>query len=277
MRECRGSRKSAREEAGKCPGQEKAQETAEGAGSAPGKDHGGRGPHLGEAGAALETAGDAERAESEEFGDFNALVEREEGNVSESAPEDAGSDLESGADELLRLEDFNRAQAEKAKKSVAAADLTSTYRVLTAMHKEGPEGAISADEFEFLQVLGEENAGRILQEQAQSLVREVEGLFKTPAYKKLNKQRLIRQRINYSLAEKAKTLPERYEDLPFVIAITKDFCYKTGAKIYKRTTDKKIPKIKRHTYQKMVGFCSVKGEYAFSPEKIEEFIKSILQ
>ncbi|KFG26766.1 uncharacterized protein NESG_00922 [Nematocida ausubeli] len=229
----------------------------------------------------------------DDFGDFNKMLgqeldgspsdsENEEENEECSASEESRPDCSSeGADieeELLKLDEMNKQQEEKQSVPVQVEDMTSTYRLLATMHKEGAAGVLDPSEYEFLKIFSDPNAEQILQDQASDLIRQVEALFKTPVYKKLNKQKLLRQRINHSISEKTKQYLNKYDDMPFIVSITKDFCYKTGTKLFrKKTGGKHIPKINRKTYDKMVGFCVPVGEYKWSEEKNEEFINCVLR
>ncbi|KAI5143354.1 hypothetical protein NEPAR07_0574 [Nematocida parisii] len=200
------------------------------------------------------------------------------GNAAADSSDEQDDELESSniEEELLRLDEMNRAQEDIQQKPAQVEDLTSTYRLLATMHKEGASGTINSADYEFLKILGDPRAVDLLQDQASDLIKQVESLFKTPVYKRMNKQKLLRQRINYSISDKTKQYLNKYDDMPFIVNITKDFCYKTGTKLFrKKTNTKLIPKINRKVYDKMVGFCVPVGEHTCSEEKNSELIKCV--
>lgn len=200
---------------------------------------------------------------------------------------EAGSDEEELADarlenieeELLELEELNKVQEKEEEKEKKTEDLTSTYAVLVAMCREGEEGFLEPGEHEFLKVFLAEDIEEVLQERARELLKQVEKEFKSRSvFKKMNKQKLLKQRINMGIAEKLKENAGKYEDMPFIINVTKDFCYKKGIKLYRRKVNERVTsKISRKVYDKMVGFCVPVGEYAWSEEKNNEFIKCIFK
>ncbi|KAI5190051.1 hypothetical protein NEMIN01_0836 [Nematocida minor] len=244
----------------------------------------------------------------ETFEDFNQLLERaekeysgsesesgsEHENISENensseelsrdtekSEEESDASAHSDADEeLLRLDELNN-ETEEIKPSQKKEDLTSTYRLLAVMHKDGPSGTLSAESYEFLSSFNLENTIEVLEEKSKSVIGQVEAQFKIlPEYKRMNKQKPLKQRIKLGIAEKLKKNLNGYSDIPFIIGITKDFCYKTGTKIYNKKPEKRRVELKvdeRKVYEKLVGFCSRTGEYAWSEEKNDEFVKCVFK
>lgn len=226
----------------------------------------------------------------ESFEDFNELIEREE-NKEESHSEEDSKEIEEekideeveGIDEeLLQLEEINRQPHEnKGSKENKEPDLTGIYRLLAYMHKEGEEGTIHPNEHKILNIFRTEGINRIegiLQDRSKYLIEAAEELFKASSeFKRMNKQKPIKQRIKIEIAERIKQNKSRYNSIPFISSIIKDFCYKTGIKIYKKKAQKIKTKENTKTYERLIHFSQGTKEYLWSEEKNEEFIKCIFK
>lgn len=180
-------------------------------------------------------------------------------------------------DELLRLEQLNQAAAPV--ESAPRAETKGTVRLLSALHRQGERGAVEPAEFAFLSpfALGLEPAWAALKEQASELLKQADEEMKSPVYKKLNKQKPIKQRIKQTVGEKTKQMSGGYEDTAFVLAQTKDFGYRTGIKIHlkKRESAKPARLEKNPVHENMQGFYTPVQPYPWDSEKITEFIACI--
>ncbi|OAG29450.1 hypothetical protein NEDG_00583 [Nematocida displodere] len=212
---------------------------------------------------------------------LNRMLEREEGLEKSSESEsDCTRYSESDADEeLLRLDELNREMEEAAKKEAAEEekeDLSALSRLLASFYREGPAGSVSVARHAFLSVFegGVESAWLSLQEQGCALLREADEEMKGSKWKKLSKQKPLKHRIKQTMAEKAKKM-QQYEDLPFAIATTRDFCYKTGLRILVRKNHEHPQEKLRvctKVHEKMEGFFAPSTGYAWDEEKISQFL-----
>lgn len=213
-------------------------------------------------------------AQEGEEGDFFLAQE-------ESMPE---TDIEN---EMAYLEEINAEQAAKKEKESRKKDkkvsLNHLHRLLCALYREGAEGAIQADLYPFLSPfkMGIENAWEQIKDQASDLFMKVEEEMKSSYWRRQNKQKPIKQRIKQSIAEKKKREQDKYVDFPFVLEVTKEFCYKTGMRISVPVSQKiknkreERSKLNTKVHEKMQGFYSPVAGYVWEDEKINCFIESV--
>ncbi|KAI5180389.1 hypothetical protein NEOKW01_0693 [Nematocida sp. AWRm80] len=204
----------------------------------------------------------------------------EEDAIEENTEEE--SDLE---EQLLKVEQANKEEKASAPEKEKENKRTSLglIKLLAHLHKEGPSGKLSPEEYPFLEVFsnGLEAATLALQEETTALLRLADEEMKGAQWKRLNKQKPIKQRIKLATTEKSRKMNGIYNDALFITEITKDYCYKTGLRLFTQrqtNTQKTRRQPDTHTEQihsKLAGFYTPIKEYAWEEEKNNEFIKGV--
>ncbi|KAI5171308.1 hypothetical protein NEFER03_0667 [Nematocida sp. LUAm3] len=193
--------------------------------------------------------------------------------------EEEEEEEEDADEELLRIASLNKEKVKEDAKEDKKEDLMGVMRVLALLHKEGEVGKVNVDGFPFLGVFsnGLDSAACQLREQANVLFAQVEEEMSSPGWKRLNKQKPIKQRIKQSIAEKVRKMNEKYEDMPFILEATREFCYRTGMRIKAPRVHKpkKVHKIDMRVHEKVEQFYLTVSGYEWEDEKIDEFLKCI--
>ncbi|KAI5188613.1 hypothetical protein NECID01_0226 [Nematocida sp. AWRm77] len=187
------------------------------------------------------------------------------------------TDEEEMEDELMRLEELNQEKTEK--KEAPKETPRELIWLLSALHREGTKGFVHPEEHVFLSPFmeGLDSAWAEIKEETSAVLKQAEEEVKGPLYKKLNKQKPIKQRVKQAVAEKTKKMAEGYEDILFVQNLTKDFGYKTGIRIHtkKSPKEKSQKKEKNPLYEAMKGFYTPAQGPAWEDEKITEFVACV--
>ncbi|KAI5184336.1 hypothetical protein NEHOM01_0081 [Nematocida homosporus] len=226
---------------------------------------------------------------------FNGLLskyEREMDGVKEESESDESGrvgaqgiegDLEPGneIEELLRIEQMN-AEVVDTPEVLEEQDKTEDLvKVLALMHRAGVEGTIDSNVVGFLEVFsqGLEGAWQELQAQTRLVLSEADTNMKGSAWRRINKQKPIKQRIKQAITEKSKRMVSKYDDMPFIVACTKDFCYKSGMRLVMPRAEKKVrqEKIDDRVHDKLIEFYVPRQQYEWEDEKITEFIACIFR
>lgn len=212
------------------------------------------------------------------------LCEAEQDKECEVTDTDTSSGDE---EELLRIEEANRQERKKENttegKEETEEKITALLRLCVALVKKGPTGTINPQEYEFTRVFsnGIDTALEQIQNSTRKVLEEFEqSLSSDRTWKRIGRNKPIKQRIKQSISEKTKRIPGPYEDMPFISALTKDYCYKKGIRLFERKTKtEKKRKSKPHklpSYPEMQGFLQPLQSYEWEHDKIDEFMKCVL-
>lgn len=212
------------------------------------------------------------------------LCDAEQDNPRDFSDTDTSSGDE---EELLRIEEANRQKRKREstapEKEEAEENITALLRLCVALVKKGPAGAISPQEYEFTKVFstGIDTAVEQIQRDTRKVLEEFEqSLSSDRTWKRVARNKPVKQRIKQGIAEKTKSIAGHYEDMPFISALTKDYCYKKGVRIFERkarTEKKRDPQPHRlPAYPEMQAFLQPLQNYEWEQDKIDEFMKGVL-